>query len=143
MQNLLDIRRRIALKKRREKDNEKFEVRDAREQNFFIVDDLLINVYARIVGIHATCVYVALCRHAGKDQICWPSINLLCDELAMTSRSVIRAVGVLEFHHMIQIDKVRGESNIYTMLNKRLWRKGVIIKQYIGKKRGKSDTEGS
>jgi hypothetical protein len=132
---LLDIRKRIASKNRNRKNDDKIEIRDSREREFFIVDDRFMDVYARICGVYATCVYLALCRHVGKDQTCWPSINLLSEKLGMTTRSVIRSTKVLEHHKIIQIDKVKGDSNIYTLLNKRHWKKEknvLIYHRYVG-----------
>jgi hypothetical protein len=76
-------------------------------------------------------VYFALCRHADKEQVAFPSVPYLMDETGYGKRHVTRAIKVLEFHRMISINRELGTHNIYSLLNKKHWRKAIVVKQYI------------
>lgn len=106
--------------------NPTFQVRDLRRKHFFQVDDAYLNGFARICGTAATCVYFALCRHANKEQESWPSITLIAEKLAMSSRTVVRAIKTLEAHQIIGVvrgkdEKQRQRVNVYVMLDKSCW----------------------
>jgi len=118
---VLNIMKQIVRKKQIAKNKEVFLVRDAREKEFFIVDDAYMNGFAKICGVYATAVYFALCRHSGKDQMCYPSIDLIMDKLNMSRGSVVKALKILEWHKIILIDKIKGQPNVYTLTNKRHW----------------------
>lgn len=130
MSEILEIRK-WKMRKRKKRVNTayrgKIEIRDAREKAFFIIDDEYFNGFSRICGVQATLVYMALCRHAGKDQTCFPSVDLMSERLGVSRRSIIRGLKSLEDHRVIKVDRVRGESNIYTLTNKRVWRKFTPI----------------
>lgn len=132
MSKLLDIQNRIRHKKKVEKNytpklKERFEVRDSRGKEFFIVDNAFIDKYIRAIGINASCVYFALCRHADKNQLCFPSIELLSDYFKISRSSVIRAIKILEWHNIIKVDKIKGQVNIYTLINKKYWRLKKVV----------------
>lgn len=93
-----------------------------------MLDDEYLNGQARLCGIYATGVYMSLCRHASKDQECFPSINLIADELAISRPSVIKGLKSLETHNVISIQKRRTKggkwlANIYILLDKSEWSK--------------------
>ena len=138
MANILNIRKRIVRKKkeqqRKVRNGKPIEIRDSRDREFFFVDNLFLDQYALIVGTHTLCVYLSLCRHVNKDQTCFPSIDLICDEMGSSTKTVVRGLKQLEFHHIIKIDRVKGEANIYTLLNRRHWRKAIIVKRYEEKR---------
>ena len=78
-----------------------YKVRDLREK-FFQVDDAYLNGYAKLCGISATGVYMILCRHASKDQSCFPSKKTIAEKLGISERSVYTAVKVLENWNIIK-----------------------------------------
>lgn len=123
MSKLLDIRKRIRQKKKVDEYSRPIEIRDSREKEFFIVDDKYFNGFARLCGVHATIVYLALCRHAGKDQTCFPAVVYIADKTGLGTKSIIRGLKTLEAHNIIKIDRKKGEPNIYTLTNKKHWRK--------------------
>lgn len=131
MSKLLDIRKRIEKKKRQRKYNKNkdtFEIRDNRETEFFIVNNVFVDKFMKVCGIHASCVYFALCRHANNiDQTCFPSIDLISDMLKMSSKSVAKGIRILEWHNIIKVDRVIGQPNIYILLNKKHWKKFKVI----------------
>jgi Helix-turn-helix domain len=102
-------------------------IRDLREK-FFLIDDEYLNGYAKLCGINATGVYLSLCRHANKNQQCFPSKKLVAEELAISERSVYTALKTLESWNIIRIEtRGRDETGkfnnlLYTLLDKKVWK---------------------
>lgn len=131
MANILNIKTRIRQKKLSSKKGS-FEVRDFRENGFFIVDNAFLDgKWMRLLKGCPAAVYFALCRHCNKEQISFPSNQYLMDETGYGNRHVTRAVKVLEFHRLIAVDRRLGGHNIYSLLNKKHWRKAIVIKKYL------------
>lgn len=102
-------------------------IRDLRSKEKFVMDDRYLNAYARLCGIHATGVYVSLCRHANKEQTCFPSKKLIAEELKISERKVYDALKILEHWNIIKVTsqgrKKDGSyrSKLYTLLDKTQW----------------------
>lgn len=126
MADIIKLKRRIARKKREAERDKGFTVRDCRD-SFFVIDDEYLNGYARVCGPTVSMVYIALCRHVGKEQVCYPSSEHLARVLGVTKVTVLKAIGELERRGLIQVDRKKGEPSIYTLTNKRNWRKGVPV----------------
>ncbi len=110
---------------RRDEDmkKEEFEIRDIRKKEQFVVDDIYLNGYAKLCGIFATGVYMALCRHADiYHQTCFPSISLLARKLNVSKSQVIRALQILEDWNIIRREKTEGKGNRYFLIDKKHWR---------------------
>lgn len=88
-----------------------FEVRDLRKTGKFVLDDLYLNGYAKKCGVYATVVYISLCRHADKEQKCFPSISTIAQEHGISSRQVSRSLNVLEEHNIIRRERVGKKAN--------------------------------
>src|SRR5438105_3719016 len=102
--------------------NQQFEVRDLRRKEKFFMDDLYLNGYAKKCGIYATGVYLSLCRHASKDQECYPSYRKIAEELKISERQVGRSVKVLENQNIIKIKQLGKKlNNRYYLLDKSEW----------------------
>jgi len=102
---------------------EKFEVRDLRDKNRFVVDDKFLNGYARFLGIYAIGVYNSLCRHANKNQSSWPSINKIAQELGIGRNKVIDGTKNLEFWQIVKKKRVGLKlTNRYLLLSKTSWK---------------------
>lgn len=104
-----------------------FKVRDSRNKEFFIVDNIYLNGYAKKLGVHATSVYLSLCRHADQSQTAFPSQRLIAQETGMGERTVRDKIAVLESYNIIHIDRERNSSgewmrNLYTLLDKTEWK---------------------
>ena len=107
-----------------EESKQQFEVRDLREKDKFKVDDKFLNGYARFVGIYAVGVYSSLCRHANKQQKCWPSIKKMAEELSISRPTIIGAIKNLEFWQIIKKQRVGKEcTNRYFLIDKRYWKR--------------------
>ena len=55
--------------------NQPFKIRDLRKKEQFIIDDVFVDSYAKLMSPYASLVYMSLCRHADKKQGAFPSIK--------------------------------------------------------------------
>lgn len=106
-----------------EEKKEQFEIRDLREKSKFIIDDKFLNGYARFIGIYAVGVYSSLCRHANKEQKCWPSVDRISEELDISRPKIFESIKYLEFWQII-IKKRVGKTcnNRYYLIDKKYWK---------------------
>lgn len=102
-------------------------IRDLRDK-YFQVDDEYLNGYAKLCGISATGVYLSLCRHANKQQQCFPSKKLISEEMAISERTIYSALKKLEEWNII-ITEEQGKkedgsfkNKLYTLLDKKFWK---------------------
>jgi biotin operon repressor len=107
---------------------EKFKVRDFRNKGFFTLDDAYLNGYAKYLGALATAVYISLCRHADKEQTCFPSQKKIAEEHGMTDRTVRTKIKDLTDWNIIRVESVRSKggifmSSIYFLLDKSEWKR--------------------
>lgn len=108
-----------------------FEVRDMRRKEKFFVDDLYLNGYAKQCGIYATGVYLSLCRHASKEQKCYPSQSKIAEELYISTKQVSRSIKVLEGLNIIQKIRVGKKlNNRYLLLDKSEWTNSPVTKDH-------------
>lgn len=104
------------------------EIRDKRNKEWFIVDNIYLNGYARIFGPIGSSVYLSLCRHADNEtQKCFPSMELIAEEIAVSRQTVGKYISLLESHGLISVQKniskkdKKRENNVYTLLDKSNW----------------------
>ncbi len=106
---------------------EQFEVRDMRHKEKFQVDDLYLNGYAKKVGVYGTAVYVSLCRHADKQQQCYPSLGKLAEEHNCSKKQIGRAIKELEKQNIIKKLRIGKKlNNRYLLLDKSEWTNSPI-----------------
>lgn len=103
-----------------------FKIRDRRDKGWFYLDNEYLNGLGRYFGPIGIAVYVSLCRHADVHQECFPSQELIADEIATSRKTVAKYIKLLEKHRVISIQKVKNsksqyENTIYTLLNKKEW----------------------
>lgn len=96
------------------------EVRDLREQ-FFMVDSAFIRFWAKPLGHCPTMTYLHLCSYTNTEQYCFPSIDVLAKKIGYNKRSIIRALKMLEFYHLIKVDRSPPRANIYWLTDKKYW----------------------
>jgi hypothetical protein len=108
-------------------EQEQIEIRDHRNKQWFWVDDEYLNGYARLLRPNSTLVYLALCRHANKEQQSWPSYDLLMEKLGLARATISNAIKELEEWRIIRVERSRNEQtkrqnpNVYILLDKRSW----------------------
>lgn len=107
----------------------KFKVRDLRRKDKYSVDDEYLNGYARLCKPNATAVYNSLCRHASREQECFPSIELIMKQHGFGSKhTVIKAIKKLEEWRIIAVRREKDEKtkrqlkNIYILCDKSQWK---------------------
>ena len=103
-----------------------FKVRDFRKKQFFLMDDVYLNGYAKFLGAHASCVYFSLCRHADKEQSAFPSEELIAKEFDMSVRTVRSKIKVLREYNLIRTVRERSKNgtwqhNTYYLIDKSEW----------------------
>jgi len=117
---------------------EEFTIRDMRIKEKYFMDDEYLNGYAKLCRIYATGVYCSLCRHSNKEQTCFPSINLIAQELHISEKTVRKALKTLVFWNIIKI--VTGKRrkggfyapNKYTLLDKSKWKPKPVVRGTAG-----------
>lgn len=105
----------------------KYKVRDKRNRGWFYLDNQYFNGYSHFFGATGTAIYVALCRHAGTNQTCFPSQDYLSMKLGVSRRTIIRYLKKLEEWNIIAVEKERKNgkwlNNVYILLDKTEWKK--------------------
>lgn len=92
------------------------------QRHGYMTDDVMIDVYARLIGPFAFDVYQALSRHYnGTRHDSFPSVELIAEELRISKRTVHRAIKTLREHGMVAVGK-NGRHNVYRLLSPRYWR---------------------
>jgi hypothetical protein len=100
---------------------------DSRNKQYFVVDDVYLNGYARHLGPIASMIYISLCRHASKEQTSFPSQELIATEIKACVRSFVDKLALLEKWNLISIERFRRSDgkwlrNNYTLLDKSVWK---------------------
>lgn len=105
------------------------EIRDNRQKEWFWLDNEYLNGYAKHLGVMCTSVYIALCRHSdNKTQTCFPSMELIAEEIGAGRNAVSRAIKTLEEWGIVSVQEQfdaknkKRKNNIYTLLSKYAWR---------------------
>jgi len=105
-----------------------FKVRDRRKKGWFFMDNEYLNGYAKLFGAVGTAVYVSLCRHADNEtQKCFPSLELISEELSISRPTIIKYIKLFEKHHLLEKSKRQRNikqqwiNNEYTLLDKSEW----------------------
>lgn len=117
----------LIMSERRDHPIKQFKVRDLRQKEKFVINDAYLDRYARILGVIASSVYMSLCRHAGRNQECFPAQGLIAREHNISPRSVKRAIQRLKEANMILIRRERlghgrWRNNVYVLLDRAQWR---------------------
>ncbi len=108
--------------------NETFKVRDLRIKEKFWLDDAYLNGYARHLKPIATAVYLSLCRHADKEQSCFPAEITIAEEHGIGERTVRYKIALLRRWNIIKVKRTRSQKgkwlhNTYFLLDKSEWKK--------------------
>jgi hypothetical protein len=105
------------------------EIRDARNKEWFWLDNEYLNGYAKYLGATCTVVYISLCRHAdNKTQTCFPSMETMATENGINAKSVSRSIKKLVEWNIINVQEdydkknKKRKNNIYTLLAKSEWK---------------------
>lgn len=113
-----------------------FKVRDFRNKGFFLLDDVYLNGYAKLLGTTASMVYIYLCRCADKKQSSFPSQEIIAEKLGINERVVMRKIKELVEWNLISSVKTRGNKgtwrhNTYHLLDKSEWKQPPTQKVHL------------
>lgn len=116
-----------------------FEVRDRRQKEWFWLDNVLLDEYAKVIGPNATLVYIALSRHADNElQNCWPSMDTIAEKCGIKSRNTVaKGIKMLQSYNMIEVQEsinpTNGKrlNNVYTLLARHHWKLHVEVKKAV------------
>ena len=102
-------------------------IRDKRNKGWFFLDNEYLNGYAKVFGAIGTAIYVSLCRHADAEQKCYPSQELISQELGIAQRTVRKYLKLFISYNLIQVKRERTEkgkwlNNIYYLIDKTEWK---------------------
>jgi len=98
--------------------SEKIDIRDLRDGKFLWIDKAALRLISESAGTMGVAVYSWLCYYANfKAQDCFPSITTLAYHCGVSRRTIMRAIKQLERLKTISIERKKGKSNIYKLLN--------------------------
>lgn len=108
-------------------------VRDLRQKEKFVINDAYLDSYARVLGVTASVVYMSLCRHADRNQECFPAQGLIAREHNISPRSVKRAIKMLKEANMILVRRERlghgrWRNNVSVLLDRGQWRPPGVLR---------------
>ncbi len=123
-----------------------FKIRDLHKKQQYIVDDVYLDKYAKIIGPSGTAVYNSLCRRVDKNQFCFPSEKLIAKDHHMSPRTVGTYIKRLAEAGIIEVMRRKSLSgkkmcNGYTLLDSRWWRKPEEIVAYGYRRKAKAYLE--
>lgn len=106
---------------------DRIKIRDFRNKSFFMIDNEYLNGYAKHLGVYCSAVYLSLCRHVDNEtQECFPGMKLMAEENGISSKSVERAIKILEAWGLVKVTRSKKEDgtqapNDYLLLDKSMW----------------------
>lgn len=107
-----------------DKEIERFEVRDLRVKTRFAIDNAFYDEFTPIFGPTVSMVYVALVRHANKEQKTWPSQSLIAAQLGLTRQWVAHQLHILEIFNLIRSVRVGKRcTSRYYLIDEKQWRR--------------------
>jgi helix-turn-helix protein len=98
------------------------EVKDKRENNFFILDDELIEEYGKDIGPLGVAIYAVLVKFANRsDNSCYPSYKTIADRLGISKSTAVKGVQLLIDKGLISYQRREDDeqghvSNLYFIL---------------------------
>ena len=101
------------------------DVRDLRTENYFRIENELVDHWAKHIGWKAVIVYIVLCRYAGIGFKCYPSLKTLCEHTGLSKPTIIEAINILDEWLIIDIEKKTENGkklvNTYYLLDSSSW----------------------
>jgi len=100
-------------------EEQRFEIRDLRNGDWFWIHRTVINEYTQKVGSVGVIVYSLLASMADGNQRCFPSQRYIADKLGYSRATVNRAMKRLEQYRLIRIEKRSRYHCVYHLLKVR------------------------
>lgn len=103
---------------------DRFEVRDLRVKTRFAIDNEFYDEFTPILGTTISMVYVALVRHANKDQKTWPSQSRIARQLGVNRQWVGVCLQILQMFQLIKSVRLgKMCTNRYYLIDQKAWRR--------------------
>ena len=97
--------------------------------NFFMIDNDYVTLYAKHLGVMTTAVYTSLCRAVNnKTRCCFPSMELIAKQHGIHRKTVSKALTKLEEWNIIRVGRAydrnlkRRKNNVYELLPREMWK---------------------
>lgn len=98
--------------------DDRFDIRDLRDGGFLWLDKEALKLVSKKTGNTGVIVYSWLCYYANsKAQDCFPSVTTLAKHCHTSRRTIMRELKKLEDLGLISIQRIKGKSNIYRLLD--------------------------
>ena len=98
---------------------QRFEIRDLRDGNWYWIHKSVIKEYAREIGAIGIAVYSFLAVMADSDQSCFPSQKYIGDKLGYSRATVNKALKRLEMNGLIIVSRTNRYHCVYHLLKVR------------------------
>jgi len=97
------------------------------KKNVYLKPDAYLNGWAKKCGWKATLVYDSLWRHADKNGISFPSIELMAEEHGVSRKTIIRGLKTLIEYNLVNKESTRDKKgkflhNTYILTDKSKWK---------------------
>ena len=103
---------------------DRFEVRDLRVKTRFAIDNEFYDEFTPVLGTTISMVYIALVRHANKEQKTWPSQNRVAQQLGVNRQWVGVCLQILQIFNLIKSVRVgKTCTNRYYLIDQKHWRR--------------------
>ncbi|MCG8360996.1 MAG: helix-turn-helix domain-containing protein [Kiloniellales bacterium] len=103
---------------------DRFEVRDLRVKTRFAIDNEFYDEFTPVLGTTISMVYVALVRHANKEQKTWPSQSRVAQQLGVNRQWVGVCLQILQMFNLIRSVRVgKTCTNRYYLIDQKHWRR--------------------
>ena len=113
----------------------RFEVRDLRVKTRFAIDNVFYDEFTPLFGATLSMVYIALVRHANKEQKTWPSQARIARQLGLSRKWVGYQLQILEMFNLVRKIRVgKMCTNRYYLIDEKHWRRDFeVIAKDLGK----------
>lgn len=99
--------------------------KELEEGDWFKMDNLFIDVFARKIGSVSAAIYLCITRHADAEGYAFPSYKRIAEELNISERTVTRHIEILEDYNLLIRNKKRRSGRwanySYTLMGRDEW----------------------
>lgn len=107
---------------------DRFEVRDLRVKTRFAIDNVFYDEFTPLFGPTLSMVYIALVRHANKEQKTWPSQARIAAQLGLSRKWVGYQLQILEMFNLVRKIRVgKMCTNRYYLIDEKHWRRDFEV----------------
>lgn len=99
-------------------ENQKIEVRDIRDSNWYWIPRIVFEEYTPKISVIGLALYNAYSSYARDKGVAFPSQKTLAEKLGLSIKTIIKYNRILEANGLIKIErrKGKGKTNLVTLL---------------------------